>query len=174
MVEFEKNKKTLYEIAKKYNFDINTKIYGVFAYWQQPALNACYLLTNSHQYAIKVNKKKMRLNFSNYDVRGFHVTYGTIDELFLKHAGTMSGECVNISDMFLNYLARQKDENSDNTSNTDSFGDQLSNIKYELETLIDRMTETYDLDKDNIIPLMREIKDMVENFTIEDEESVEW
>lgn len=175
-------KQQLQDMAKKYNFDLNQKLYGVFAYRQQPGCHGCYLLTANADQALKLKKRLVHAGYGDYDATGFCVEQETVENLMLKYTTWSAAQGYSI--MFPDFLKKfkqflQRLATTEAQSAAVDFSERLSAISLTISDLEDCYDDLPTSQQADVIHQMTSIRDKIETFFAEnaadaEESSLEW
>ena len=165
---------------------MNTKIYGVFAYWQQPGFHGCYMLTTDHDRALKLKRRLVKDGYGDYDASGFRVVHDTIENLMLEyttvseehHSGYFTfPDLLKEFEAFLNRTDAQEDEK------VCDFATQVSTQVSAMQSTISKLNDCFDdlsiSQQLHMRNQMELLQDKIEKFITyhaldEGESSLEW
>lgn len=175
-------KEQLQKLATKYDFDMNQKLYGIFAYWQQPGCYGCYILTANHDQALKLKKRLVKDNYGDYDARGFCVVYDTAENLMLKYTVVpvqhYGGQGI-FPDFLKEFDLFLQRTNSPEEEKAFDYALQLSEMHSTISELNDRFEDlsiAQQIDVHKEIALLQEkIEEFTTNHALDEaESSLEW
>lgn len=173
-------KEQLQTLAAKYDFDTTQKLYGVFAYWQQPGCYGCYILTGNHAHALKLKRRLVHRRYGDYDASGFCVVHDTAENLMLKYTEV---SVVGFSDHFTfpdflkKFKAFLKRSNGSDDETLCDFFSQVSAMHSTISKLIDCFNDlsmSQQMDVQEKMTLLKEKMEEFSTFHDKEESSLEW